>query len=159
MKENSLTLAQRGGAMRLTLSASVASDLGALKASLKSLAERLGHPNCATGCDILHLQLERDFSVRQLGREVELNPQPLPPRWLVAGVSLPQDPVPNHTVNVTMPSEAFNDIKQLTTAVERVVGKLGCAPCCSGFDILFRRELDLIVLDKKLDARGFGRFA
>ena len=156
MKANSLTLAERGGAMRLTLSASVASDLGALKTSLKSLAEKLGHPNCATGCDILHLQLERDFSVGQRGGEVELNPQPLPPRWLGSGVSLPQDPVPIH---VTMPSEAFNDIKQLTTAVERVVGKLGCAPCCSGFDILFQRELDLIVLDKKLDASGFGRFA
>jgi hypothetical protein len=154
---NSLILARRGGAMRLTLPVSVASDLGSLQKSLRSLAERLGHSACATGCDILHLQMEREFSVRETGNQVELNPQPLPPLTDFAA-NLPQGAAP--TVNVSMPSEAFNDIKQLGTAVERVVGKLGCAACCSGFDILFRRELDLIVLDgKKLDARGFGRFA
>jgi hypothetical protein len=141
--------------MRLTLSADVASDLGALKASLKSLAERLGHPACATGCDILHLQMEREFSVRRVADKVELNPQPLPPK---ESVSLPQDPVPRSVI-VSVPNAAFNDIQQLSTAIERVVGKLGCAPCCSGFDILFQRELDMIALDGKLDAHGFGRFA
>ncbi len=144
--------------MRLTLPANVASDLNALKASLKSLAETLGHPACATGCDILHLQQEREFLARRLGDKVELNPQPLPPRAF-SEVSLPQDPVPIRPVNVSMPTSAFNDINQLTAAVERVVGKLGCAPCCSGFDILFQREIDMIVLDGKLDAHGFGRFA
>ena len=149
MKEaNTIALAKRGGAMRLTLSAGVASNLSALQASLKSLAEQLGHTACATGCDILHLRLEREFSVRQRGEEVELNPQPLPPSEM-----------PLRTVNVAMPNEAFNDIKQLNTAIERVVGKLGCPSCCSGFDILFQRELDIIVLDKKLEAHGFGLFA
>lgn len=155
---NSLTLARRGGAMRLTLPANVASDLGELQASLKSLAERLGHSTCATGCDILYLQMERDFTVRGLKGNVELNPQPLPPIADFA-VHRAASPVPSQTVNVAMPGEVFNDIGQLNAAVERVVGKLGCSACCSGFDILFRRELDMIVLDKNLKASGFGRFA
>lgn len=151
----SMVLSQRGGTMRLTLSANVASDLGSLKTGLKSLAERLGHPACATGCDILHLGLEREFTVNMAGRKVALNPQPLPP----LAVGLPQDPQPTRAVNVTMPGAVFNDIKLLGDAIERVVGKLGCRACCSGFDILFQRELDLIALDGKLNVQGFGRFA
>jgi hypothetical protein len=42
------------------MSAKVANDLGALQ-GLKSLAERMGHPACATACDILHLATEREF--------------------------------------------------------------------------------------------------
>ena len=32
-------------------------------------------------------------------------------------------------------------------------------PCCSGFDIAFRRELDFITINEKVEAQGFGRFA
>jgi hypothetical protein len=155
MKENTAMLAKRGGAMRLTLSADVASDLGALKASLKSLAERAGHPACATGCDILHLEMEREFLARRVGDKVELNPQPLPP----GAISLPQDPVPMRSITVSTPAAVFNDINQLSTAIERVVGKLGCDHCCSGFNIFFQREQDLLALNQRLDVQGFGRFA
>jgi hypothetical protein len=37
--------------------------------------------------------------------------------------------------------------------------RLGCAPCCSGFDIAFRRELDTLAVDEDLNVRGTGRFA
>jgi len=132
------------GTVRLTMAASVAGNLDALQRSLKSLAERLGHPQCATGCDILHLMMEREFTVDQ---KVALNPQPLPPRDDLT-----------HVV-VTMPEKVNNDIGALTKAVERVLGKLGCPACCSGFDILFRRELDVIRVNERLDVEGFGRFA
>jgi hypothetical protein len=87
-------LARNGGAVRLTLSAKAASDIGALERSLKSLAERLGHPNCATGCDTLFLELERDFVVNE---ELQLNAAP---RALGQELSLPQDPVPTRAVRV-----------------------------------------------------------
>jgi len=147
-----MKLARQGGAVRLTLSARAANDLGALQRSLKSLAERLGHPACATGCDILFLQLERDFSVND---EVALNPQPLPPR---GGLALPQDPVPTGTVHVMIPERVNNNIKSIQKALATTLGKLGCPACCSGFDILFQRELDLIAFDERLSATGFGRF-
>ncbi|HQR21319.1 MAG TPA: hypothetical protein PKV98_10645 [Burkholderiaceae bacterium] len=143
----------RGTAMRLTLSAGVANDLKALKRGLKDLAERLGHTACATGCNELHLNLERDFSVGIDHNAVALNPQPLPP---LATVALPQDPVP---IRVAAPAAVFDNINNLGTAIEKVLGRLGCAACCSGFDILFQRELDGFVVDAKLGLKGTGRFA
>jgi hypothetical protein len=143
---------RQGGAVRLTLSARTANDLPSLERSLKSLAERLGHPNCATGCDTLFLQLERDFSV---GDDVMLNPQPLPPRGIF---DLPSDPIPVQTVRVMVPDKVNNNIKSLQKALATTLGKLGCPACCSGFDILFQRELDLIAFDDRVAARGFGRF-
>src|SRR5215203_7553307 len=122
----------RGGAVRLTMSAKVASDLGALQKGLKSLAERLGHSACATGCDILHLGMEREFTMGGPGQEVQLNPQPLPPRsHLAEGPS----PEPWKPVTVVIPDRVSRDINALTKAAAVVLGKLGCGQCCSGFDI------------------------
>jgi hypothetical protein len=158
----SVTVTAQGGTVRLVMAARTASDLGALQKGLKSLAERLGHPACATGCDILHLMTEREFT---LGSTVELNPQPLPPR-----VEINPQPLPPRaeaaasarelprTVTVSLPSEVSGDINALTKAVATVMGKLGCPACCSGFDIQFRREIDLLVLDDQLHVQGFGRF-
>jgi hypothetical protein len=145
-------LRMQGGAVRLTLSARAANDLEGLQKSLAQLAERLGHPSCATGCDTLFLQLEREFVT--LGEEVSLNPQPLPP-GPDERRALPSDPVP---VNVMLPERVSGNIKSLQKAVAVTLGKLGCPQCCSGFDIAFRRELDLIAIGDKVDVRGFGRY-
>ncbi len=150
---NPAALKLRDAPMRLTLSAAVANDLGALRKGLKDLAERLGHSACATGCNELHLRLERDFVVDRTKSAVALNPQPLPP------LGLPQDPIPVKAVRVTAPAAVFNDIGALNGAIEKVLGRLGCGACCSGFDILFQRELDGFVVDAKLGLRGTGRFA
>jgi hypothetical protein len=158
MSKPAMSMALKGGAVRLTMSARVANDLGALQEGLKSLAERLGHPNCATGCDILHLMLERDFTLGgavSRGEAVSLNPQPIPPGFEAA---LPQDPVPFRTVTVSIPERVNGDIAALTRAIAAVVDRLGCKPCCSGFDILFRRETDMLAFDEKLGVTGFGRF-
>ena len=137
---------RKGGAVRLTLSAKVANDLGALQKSLKLVAERLGHPNCATGCDIFHLGLEQEFTFG--GDEVSLNPQPLPPKALALDS--------RGTITVTIPDKVAGNIDLLTRAVGVVVGKLGCSPCCSGFDILFRREINTLALDEKGGVARFG---
>ncbi len=145
-------LARQGGAVRLTLSAQTANDLGALQRSLQSLAERLGHSQCATGCHTLFLQLERDFTVSD---ELQLNPQPLPPR---GGEALPQDPDPVHPVHVMIPEKVNNNIRSIQRALGKTLERLGCPACCSGFEILFQRELDMIAFDDRVNARGFGRF-
>jgi hypothetical protein len=144
-------ISRQGGAVRLTLSARAANDLGMLERSLKSLAERLGHPNCATGCDTLFIELEREFTI---GDDVMLNPQPLPPRDFLAIAS----DTPTRAVQVMIPEKVSNNIKSLQKALATTLGKLGCPACCSGFDIHFRRELDLIAFDERVTARGFGRF-
>ena len=153
MKPNTTTLLRRDAPMRLTLSASVASDLGALRMGLKDLAERLGCPECATGCNELHLLLERDFVVSRTKEVVALNPQPLPP------IGLPQDPIPWKTVRVSAAHEVMDNIDALSSTLENVLGHLGCPACCSGFDILFQRELDGFIVDAEQNLRGTGRFA
>jgi len=148
-------LARQGGAVRLTLSAHAANDLGALQKSLKSLAERLGHPNCATGCDSLFLQVERDFHLTE-----ELQLRALPQAHPLAeqfSRSASQD-TSSGPVTVLISDRINNNIKSLQRAVETALGKLGCPACCSGFDILFQRELDLIAVDDRFKAEGFGRF-
>ena len=153
-----VSMAIRGGAVRLTMSAKVAGDLGALQKGLKSLAERLGHPSCATGCDILHLGMEREFTYGGPGGEVSLNPQPLPPRemFLAAGPGSEPGPRP---VTVAIPEKVSRDINALTRVTAAVLNKLGCGQCCSGFDIIFRRELDLLTVDENLGVHGYGRLA
>jgi hypothetical protein len=146
--------------MRLTLAASVASDIKQLKASLKGLAERLGHPSCATGCNSLYLNLERDFVARVERDAISLNPQPLPPVSLgLPQVGLPQDPIPWKPVNVSVSAAVFNNIDSLNTAVEKVLGRLGCPACCSGFDIIFQREADGFAVNAKLDVTPLGRYS
>lgn len=142
----------QGGAVRLTMSARIASDLDGLQKSLAELAGRLGHPSCATGCDTLFLQQERAFSV---GDKVELNPQPIPPGH--AAEALLGNRMGPH-VTVMLPDRVSSNIKSLQKAVAATVGKLGCAACCSGFDIVFQRELDFITINEKVQAQGFGRF-
>jgi hypothetical protein len=142
-------ITRKGGVVRLTLSAKVANDLSALQRSLKLVAERLGHPACATGCDILHLGLEEEFTV---GDAVALNPQPLPPRSL----SLDQRMQP---ITVTIPDKVSGNIDALTRAAGVVLGQLGCAACCSGFDILFRREINTIALNENGEVAHFGGLA
>lgn len=150
---DALKMTVRGAAVRLTMTAKVAGDLGALQKGLKSLAERLGHPSCATGCDILHLGMEREFTLGGPGNEVALNPQPLPPREAAAAGPFPD---PWRPVTVAIPDKVSRDIAALTKATGAVLAKLGCGQCCSGFDILFRRELDLLAVDENLNVQGFG---
>src|SRR5215213_8743998 len=121
--KDALNITMNGGAVRLTMSAKVAADLGALQKGLKSLAERLGHPNCATGCDILHIGMEREFIFGQFGNEAALNPQPLPPMERFA---LGPHPEPWKTVTVAIPDKVSRDINALTRATAAVLGKLGC---------------------------------
>jgi hypothetical protein len=142
-------ITRKGGAVRLTLSARVANDLGALQHSLKLVAERLGHPACATGCDILHLGLEEEFA---LDDSVALNPQPLPPRSVSLEQRMP-------SITVTIPDRVSGNIDTLTRAVGVVLDKLGCSTCCSGFDILFRREINTIALDERGEVARFGGLA
>ena len=153
MAEAKVAVARGGGAVRLTLPARVANDLGALQKGLGDLAERLGCSKCATGCDILEIMVEREFV---LSDALALNPQPLPPRG-----PLPDPwrsgPFPNPwQVAVTIPDTVNNDIDALKKAVALAVDKLGCSACCSGFDIAFRREIRTMALDERLNVARFG---
>ena len=138
-------ITRRGGAVRLTVSARVANDLGLLQGALKNLADRLGHTACFTGCDIFHIGQEVEFGIN----EVALNPQPLPPRALSFSPA-------RGTITVTFPEKVNGNIDLINRSVANVLGKLGCEACCSGFDILFRNEINSMALDEKGGVARFG---
>src|SRR5262249_33980384 len=124
----------------------VANDLAALQRSLKIVAERLGHPACATGCDILHIGLEQEFAFTE---KAALDPQPSPWHQVL-------DHQAKGLITVSVPNKVTADIEALGRAVSNVVAKLGCASCCSGFDILFRGEINMIALDERAEVVRFG---
>ena len=57
-------------AVRITVPATVANDLGRLQKALGSIAERLGHPKCMSGVDCTFLH-ERDFVINPAASAIE----------------------------------------------------------------------------------------
>jgi len=74
-------------------------------------------------------------------------------------VNLPQDPVPFREVRVHAPAEVVYDLKKVQEILPKVLGRLGCPTCCSGFDIRFLVERDLVVDPRSLDVRGIDPIA
>lgn len=64
--------------------------------------------------------------------------------------------VSNRTVTVTLPREVAFDLKKIQKIQETLVGRLGHPGCYSGFDILFRQELEFIADAKTLELRSTG---
>lgn len=151
MADPGIKLASKDGAIRLTMPASVANDLPSLQKGLKSLAERIGHPTCFSGYDILHLLHEREFT---LDKASKINAEPL----RVRPDDITQATNSLGSLTVTLPPKVSGNIDSLNKAIATVMGKLGCAACCSGFDILFRKEQDMLALDESLRVQGFGQF-
>ena len=144
MSKNTIT--RQGGTVRITLPAKVANDLGSLQQSLKRAAERLGHPACATGCDVLSIGLEQELAFTE---KAALDADRVTRHQIL-------DPQAKGSITVSIPNKVSGDIEALTKAVSNVVSKLGCAPCCSGFDILFRGEMNMMVLDERAEVVRFG---
>jgi hypothetical protein len=74
-------------------------------------------------------------------------------------VGQPHDPIPWNPINVSVPGAVFDNIETLGSTIEKVLGRLGCPACCSGFDIFFQREMDGFVVNAKQEITGTGQFA
>jgi hypothetical protein len=133
------------GTVRVTLPAAVAYDLKALQKSIASLVERLGCRTCFSGADCT-FRVERDLVINERLEAVPL-----------ARVAAPDpDGDPARAVSVHLAKEVRSDLTKVHAAVERVVGKLGCPACCSGFDIAFREEFRFLTVNKDLDVQAHG---
>ncbi len=139
-----LKAARPGGTVRISVPAAVAYDLGSFQKTMGVIAERLGCRACFSGSDCV-FQLERDWVINERleARAVSLH--------------LPQDPIPDRRVTATLARSVSFDLDRMQKAVANIAGRLGCAACCSGFDILFRNELDFVI-DENLNVltRGAG---
>jgi hypothetical protein len=164
MAARGISAVRHGGAVRISMPAKVANDLGQLQQVFVQLADRFGHSACYTGCDVLFAHTIRELHVRE-----DLNVVPLVE--LPGGASLPSDPIPvlpsdpvpakarSATVPIAINDEINSNIDRLVESVGLVANRLGCGDCHSGFDVLYHRQLDLIGFDKAMNVFGFGRFA
>lgn len=128
------------GAIRFTFPAELALNPKGFAGALAGIAEKLGCPKCFSGVDCL-FQRQKDYLVDAK-----------------KGV-IPQDPVPIRVlpvVGLAMPGSVFNDIEQIRGAAGLAFGKLGCLPCTSGFDVLFRNTIRTLTIDKKMNLAEFG---
>lgn len=117
-------------AVRVSLPAAVAYDLGALQKGIAALGERLGCTPCVSGVDCLFLQ-ERNFLINE---RLEIRAAP----------ALPQDPIPYKT-SVTLPRKVSYDLEQVLASVANIAERLGHPQCFSGFDIAFLQARDWVM--------------
>ena len=117
------------GTIRITVPVSVGYNLKNFQKSLGALAERLGCKPCLSGADCI-FQFERDYVINE--------------KLAVAGglAASIADDVPTATVSI--PAAVNGKLSLLQKAVANVAGKLGCTPCTSGFDLIFRTELERV---------------
>ena len=129
-------------AVRITMPAAVAYNLEAFQKSIGSLAERLGCRTCFSGADCTFLH-ERNFIINEEGGVRASEPDPSP--WRDFTRYHGPQPDPWRLATATLPASVSNDLEQIRGVIANVAGRLGCPGCCSGFDILFRQELDFVV--------------
>ena len=132
--------------IRITIPAAVAYDLSALQKGIANLVDRLGCSPCCSGFDITLLH-ERDFMINEkleLSSSWQNRFDPTPNPWSQ------QDLTP---IRVIMPAKVSYNLDQVQQVLAKVVGRLGCEACCSGFDIAFLQERELI-FDEALNIRS-----
>jgi hypothetical protein len=128
---------RRGGPIRITLAASVAQNLDALRESITTLATRVGHPNCFSGVDCQFVS-EREFVIEAKGIVNPVrDPEPSPWRALTSQGA-------NNTVLVKVAPEAAGNIETVKSIVAQVAGLVGCPGCHSGFDIYYAQEVEVL---------------
>jgi hypothetical protein len=129
------------------LPASVAYNADALKKTIASVVDRIGCRTCFSGVDC-HFSQERDFSVDLKGA-VSSNPDPVP--WRASN----PPPVPWKVVVGFQGKTAYN-IDLVYLAIDNIIGRLGCLPCHSGFDIDYINEVILLGVDPAQQVQQYG---
>ena len=122
--------------VRITIPAKVAYDLEAFQKSIASLVEELGCRACFSGADCT-FQLERNYLINE---NLNINSFAAP-----SGIP---DVSPAHDVSVTMSAKVGYDLGKIKKVVASIADRLGCGACCSGFDILFKNQLEFFANER-----------
>jgi hypothetical protein len=127
-----------GGAVRISMSATVANDLATFKKGVAAFAEQVGCPECFSGFDCT-FESERDFVI-----DAELDVTPTKVR---TGPSISRGAAKREVTVPLSPSAEF-DLKAILAKIDIFGRNLGPhwlqggqAMCCSGFDMTFEREM------------------
>lgn len=140
MKLDDQLKTQAGGAVRISMAASVANDLDAFKKGIVAFAERLGCPECFSGFDCT-FESQRDFVLRP-GGEVE-RAEDGPGQRVSRGAR-------QRTATIGLSPRDEYDLGSILETIDLWGKRLGAhweqggqAWCCSGFDVTLERELQV----------------
>lgn len=131
-----------GGAIRISMPASIANDLDAFKKGVLAVAERLGCPECFSGFDCT-FESERDLVINEKLKVTASAADVGNGFSRGAGTRRASVPVP--------PAREF-DIGWILERIDILGRNLGShweqgggALCCSGFDVTFGREVEFLL--------------
>lgn len=125
--------------VRVSLPASVASDINSLKKAVGSVLDHLGCQACCSGHDIL-FELQRDFVFDKSIRDISVASSGR--RGLTQG----------KTVHVGISPDAAGSIDNVFAAIDKLADLTGHVACATGCDMRFNLER-MLVLDAKLNLR------
>ncbi|MEO1289264.1 MAG: hypothetical protein AAFV93_15990 [Chloroflexota bacterium] len=135
-------------AIRVSIPAKVANNIDAFQKSFSILMDELGCPACCSGFDITFLQ-QRDYFFQ---RSPYLKNVAITQSSIDVSASRLVEYASGDIVNLS-PATSYN-LDRLLENVGSVLDELGCPACCSGFDLTFRQEFD-VLFNESLEVR-FG---
>jgi hypothetical protein len=123
-------------AVRVSIPASVAGDIGSLKKSFASILDRLGCPACCSGHDI-RLELQRELALSKTFKETARIGG-----WAGARRDIPR-------VSVGVKPSAVSKLADVNAMLEKLADLTGHPACATGCDIFLNME-ELFVIDQNL---------
>ena len=123
-------------AVRVSIPASVAGDLGSLKKSFASILDKLGCPACCSGFDI-RMELQRELALSKSFKETARIGG-----WAGINRSIPK-------VSVGVKPAAVDKIADVNAMLEKLADLTGHPACATGCDIWLNME-ELFVIDQNL---------
>ncbi len=128
-----------GKAVRVSIPASVASDIGSLKKSFGTILDKLGCPACCSGHNI-YLELQRDHIFERDVKTRLSAANPIRNRFAKESA----------TVNVAVQPAFANKIENVFDAIDRIAEITGHVACATGCDMFLNLEQQF-ALDEKLN--------
>lgn len=123
-------------AVRVSIPASVAGNLGSLKKSFASILDRLGCPACCSGFDI-RMELQRELALSKSFKETAR----------IGGWAGIRRDIPR--VSVGVKPAAVNTINEVNAMLDKLADLTGHPACATGCDIWLNME-ELFVIDQNL---------
>jgi hypothetical protein len=127
------------GTVRITLPASVASDINQLQSSLANIAEQLGCPKCVSGYNC-RFQIEQAYLFDPIANSLN-----------VAGAT--DSVAANPTVRVNLAPKTSYSITAIQSALRRIAELSGHSACATGCNMYFER-----FQDRLFNVSNAGRF-
>lgn len=131
-------------AVRVSLPASVAADIGSLKKAVGGILDKLGCQACCSGHDIL-FELQREIALPALDKAPVAG-------FRRAALEAAPTAVAKASVRVGLAPKIADDIDGVFAAIDRIAEFTGHPACATGCDMFLSMERSFL-LDRSLEIR------